>query len=100
MRLTRPRWHWRRTAQLYTGSYKTGALWAIDPAGTVRAIPTAEERIGSVSGLDTADGALYILDRITPLDAQGAVVWRYAADQLEMLVHIPPGHMNGVMLPR
>lgn len=84
---------------LYTGSYKTGALWAIDPAGTVREIPTADERIGSVSGLDAADGALYILDRITPLDAQGAVVWRYAGDRLESIVAIPPGRVDGVMLP-
>lgn len=84
---------------LYTGSYKTGALWAIEPAGTVREIPTADERIGSVSGLDAADGALYILDRITPLDAQGAVVWRYAGDRLESIVEIPPGRVDGVMLP-
>lgn len=84
---------------LYTGSYKTGALWAIDAAGTVREIPTTDERIGSVSGLDAADGALYILDRVTPLDAQGAVVWRYEASLLESVVNIPPGRVDGVMLP-
>ena len=84
---------------LYTGSYKTGALWAIDPAGTMREIATAEERIGSVSGLEAAAGALYILDRITPLDAQGAVVWRYAESRLEKIVVIPPGRYDGVMLP-
>ena len=84
---------------LYSGSYQTGALWAIDPAGTVREILTADEGIGSVSGLDAADGALYILDRITPLDAQGAVVWRYAGGRLESIMDIPPGRVDGVMLP-
>lgn len=84
---------------LYTGSYATGALWAIDPAGNVREIPKADEQIGSVSGLDTADGALYILDRVTPLDAQGAVVWRYHAGSLASVVEIPPGRVDGVMLP-
>lgn len=84
---------------LYTGSYKTGALWAIDPAGIAREILTADEHIGSVSGLDTADGALYILDRIAPLDAQGAVVWRYEAGRLASIVKIPPGPSEGVMLP-
>ncbi|MXX51775.1 MAG: hypothetical protein F4136_10220 [Chloroflexi bacterium] len=84
---------------VYTGSYKTGALWAIDPAGTAREIPTAAGRIGSVSGLGYADDALYILDRISPLDAQGAVVWRYAEGSLEQVVAIPPGRINGVMLP-
>ncbi len=84
---------------LYSGSYATGALWAIDLAGTVREISKADEQIGSVSGLDTADGALYILDRVTPLDAQGAVVWRYEAGSLESVVEIPPDRVDGVMLP-
>ncbi len=84
---------------LYTGSYKTGALWAIDPAGTMREIATAEERIGSVSGLEAAAGALYILDRITPLDAQGAVVWRYAESRLEKIVVIPPDAMTASCCP-
>ncbi|MCY4466651.1 MAG: SMP-30/gluconolactonase/LRE family protein [Chloroflexi bacterium] len=90
---------WAQDGTVYTGSYKTGALWAIDPAGAVREIPGSTERIGSVSGLDSADGALYILDRITPLDAQGAIIWRYEGSSLEAIVEIPPGLYEGVMLP-
>ena len=84
---------------LYTGSYQTGALWQIDTDGKTHGIPGAAQRIGSVSGLDWADGALYILDRITPLDAQGAIIWRYMNGELETLARIPPGRANGVMLP-
>ncbi len=85
---------------LYTGSYQSGALWQVSPAGAVREIPGAREHIGSVTGLDlAADGALYILDRVTPLDARGAVVWRYAADELSALVEIPPDPAVGLMLP-
>ncbi|MCY4147006.1 MAG: SMP-30/gluconolactonase/LRE family protein [Chloroflexi bacterium] len=84
---------------VYTGSYKTGAVWAIDPAGAAREILAADEGIGSVSGLDMAAGALYILDRVAPLDAQGAVVWRYEAGRLEAIVNIPPSRRDGLMLP-
>ena len=76
---------------VFTGSYQTGALWSISPAGAVREIAGARDLIGSVSGLDVApDGNLYILDRIAALEAKGAVVWRYAAGALESLFHIPP----------
>ena len=84
---------------LYSGSYQTGALWQIDAEGKAHEILGSSQRIGSVSGLDWADGALYILDRITPLDAQGAVIWRYANGELESLARIPPGRAKGVMLP-
>ena len=86
--------------RLYTGSYQTGAVWAIDPAGQVREIIGAEAGIGSVTGLDVgADGALYILDRVAPLDAQGAVVWSYDETGLRLLAEIPAGRVNGLMLP-
>ncbi len=74
---------------LYTGSYQTGALWSISADGVLSELPGSRERIGSVSGLAaTADGALYILDRIAPLDAQGAVVWRFANGGLTSLFTI------------
>ena len=85
---------------LYSGSYQTGAVWAIDPAGQVREIISADRGVGSVTGLAvSADGALYILDRVTPLDAQGAVVWRFDDAGLQQLAHIPTGRVTGVMLP-
>ena len=85
---------------LYTGSYQTGALWSISPDGEVREIPGIREKIGSVSGLDVAsNGALYILDRIAPLDAQGAVIWRYADGELARLFEIRYDDFIGGVLP-
>ncbi len=86
--------------RLYTGSYQSGALWAISRDGVLSEIPGSRERIGSVTGLDAApDGALYILDRITPLDAKGAVVWRYADGELKAVVDIPNDEAKGLVLP-
>lgn len=74
---------------LYTGSYQSGALWMISRGGDISEIPGSRARIGSVTGLDSApDGTLYILDRITPLDAKGAVLWRYADGRLDALLEI------------
>jgi len=85
---------------LYTGSYETGALWSISPDGSVREIPGSRERIGAISGLDIApDGALYILDRIAPLNATGAVVWRYADGELASLFEISNEAFFGKVLP-
>lgn len=85
---------------LYTGSYQSGALWSISPAGDVREIPGSRERIGSVSGLDWApDGALYILDRIAPLDAQGAAVWRVVDGELASLFAIAYPSFSAGLLP-
>lgn len=86
--------------QLYTGSYQTGALWSISPDGDVREIAGSRDRIGAVSGLDVAaDGALYILDRIAPLDATGALVWRYAAGELARLFEIHSAAFYAGVLP-
>ncbi len=75
---------------LYTGSYQSGALWLINPNGAVSEIAETRDRIGSVTGLDVApDGALYILDRISPLDDRGAIVWRYDADGIARLFSLP-----------
>ena len=85
---------------LYTGSYQSGAVWAISRDGVVSEIDGSRARIGSVTGLDVApDGALLILDRITPLDAQGAVIWRYADGNLETVVEIPNDEAVGLLLP-
>ena len=86
---------------LYTGSYQSGALWAISRGGDISEIPGSRARIGSVTGLasapagtpdgtsdGTSDGTLYILDRITPLDAKGAMLWRYAHGMLDALQEI------------
>ena len=76
---------------LYSGSYQTGALWSISPAGDLREIPESRELIGSVSGLDVApDGALYVLDRVAPLHGEGGIVWRHAGGDLEFLFEIAP----------
>jgi sugar lactone lactonase YvrE len=49
---------------VYTGSYSTGAIWAIDPAGNVRELPNTRAAIGAVSGLVAApDGTLYVVDQ-------------------------------------
>ncbi len=85
---------------LYTGSYQTGALWAISSAGVVSEIPGSRERIGSVTGLDIGpDGALIILDRIATLDAKGAIIWRYADGELNVIVEIPNDRSVGLVLP-
>ena len=85
---------------LYTGSYQSGALWSIGPAGALREIQDSRERIGSVSGLAVApDNALFILDRIAPLNAEGAIVWRYANGELHRLFEIRAEAFLGNVLP-
>ena len=85
---------------LYTGSYHSGALWSISPDGDAREIAGSRERIGAVSGLDIApDGALLILDRIAPLDATGALVWRYVDGELTRLFEIQSEAFFGNVLP-
>ena len=86
--------------RLYTGSYQSGALWSISPDGAVRELPGSRERIGSVTGLDVApDGALYVLDRIAPLNAEGGIVWRYAAGDWALLFEIKSEAFVGGVLP-
>ncbi len=75
---------------VFTGSYQTGALWAITPAGDIREVAGARDLIGSVTGLDVGpDAQLYILDRISALESRGAIVWRYSDGKLERLLQIP-----------
>ncbi len=85
---------------VYTGSYQTGALWAISPDGAISEIADSRARIGSVTGLDVGpDGALYILDRLAALESRGAVVWRYSAGELASVVQIPADPTIGLQLP-
>ena len=75
--------------RVFTGSYQTGALWEISPAGQVREIAGARHLIGSVTGLDVApDGQLHILDRLAALESQGAKVWRYSQGALSLVLSI------------
>lgn len=85
---------------VYTGSYVTGALWAIED-GTPSEIPETRQAIGSVTGLDVdLDGALYILDRVEQLSAAGAVIWRWSADEgLQDIIRLPNEIVTGVYLP-
>lgn len=49
---------------VYTGSYKTGALWKIDATGNSVEVPGSNDAIGAVSGLTVgSDGTLYIVDQ-------------------------------------
>ena len=76
---------------LYTGSYASGAIWSISPDGDRREILDSRELIGSVSGLDVGpDGALYILDRLTALNAEGGIVWIIQKDELRSLFEVLP----------
>ena len=85
---------------LYTASYVNGSVWAITPDGEVQEIPMSRAQIGSVVGLDVAaDGTLYILDRIDPLQPQGATIWRMSENVLVRLIDIPPQGRRFVGLP-
>jgi sugar lactone lactonase YvrE len=48
-----------------TGSYVTGAVWSIDPAGKVSELPGTRDEIGAVSGITIAqDGTIFIVDQL------------------------------------
>lgn len=73
---------------LYTGSYVSGAVWAITTNRVMVEIPGTREQIGSVTGLTVGpDGLLYVLDRISPLQTAGARVWTIAPDETLTLLH-------------
>jgi sugar lactone lactonase YvrE len=62
---------------LYSGSYLTGAVWAISPDADLRELTDTADMFGSVTGLTVLpDNTLVVLDRIDPLQSQGAVLWR------------------------
>lgn len=62
---------------VFTGSYKSGAIWRIDPDGAVTEIPGTRDAIGAVSAIAAlADGALLVVDQLDadPRTPGGAVV--------------------------
>lgn len=68
---------------VYTGSYATGAIWAIAPDGaTVREVPNTRDTIGAVSGLAlAADGTLLVVDQgDTDPRTVGGALWRVIQD--------------------
>lgn len=85
---------------LYTGSYGMGSVWASMGAGDAQLLAGTGEQIGSVSGLDVgADGTLYILDRVTPVQSSGAIVWQYQDGVLEQVTQFPTQGRNAVQIP-
>lgn len=71
-----------RDGTVYTGSYRSGAVWAISIDGEVRELPETRILIASVSSIEVAeDGTLYILDRTDPNPAaKGGMIWRILPD--------------------
>lgn len=84
---------------LYTGSYASGAVWRISPEGTVQEIPGTREQISSVTGLHvTADGTLYVLDRVVAARIT-AQVWRVEGDDVTLLLDVMQRGFDNVMQP-
>jgi len=86
---------------LYTASYASGTVWQISTEGDVIELPNTRNTIGSVSALAFhPNGDLYILDRVEPLVARGAVIWRQdSSGNLSEWVILSDDEMNGVVLP-
>lgn len=63
---------------VYTGSYQSGAVWAISPAGVVQEMTDTRILIASVASIAVAqDGTVYVLDRTNPSSAAaGGMIWR------------------------
>ena len=91
----------RSDGTVVTGSFATGALWRISPQGTVTEVAGVRDAVGSISGLDSAaDGTVYILDLIEPLQPSGAIVWRLGTDDtLSQVKQFDTSEDAGVQLP-
>ncbi|MCY4527186.1 MAG: hypothetical protein OXB89_11345 [Anaerolineaceae bacterium] len=73
---------------LYTGSYVSGAVWRVTPAGQVEELPGTRGALGAVAGLQAApEGVLYIVDQwdASPLSTGGALMLREADGRLREL---------------
>jgi sugar lactone lactonase YvrE len=67
---------------VYTGSFATGVVWAIDASGSPTELPGSRDQIGAVVGLAVSpDGALYVVDQVdTDPRTSGGSVWRVSPD--------------------
>jgi len=66
---------------IYTGSYASGAIWAINADGTtITELPGTRDAIGAVSAIAvTADGSLVVVDAVdTDPRSAGGALWRVA----------------------
>lgn len=63
---------------VYTGSFASGTVWAITPAGEVSEIPNTRETIGALISITIAsDGSLLVLDQLdTDPRSAGGKIWR------------------------
>lgn len=71
-----------RDGTVYTGSFATGALWAITPDGTaVTELPATRDMIGAFMGAaEAADGTLIAIDQgDTDPRTAGGLIWRVDA---------------------
>ncbi|MBI5666807.1 MAG: SMP-30/gluconolactonase/LRE family protein [Chloroflexi bacterium] len=69
--------------RVYTGSYKTGAIYAISPDGAqVAEVPGSREAVGAAAGLAFApDGSLLIVDHLdADVRTSGGLVKRMTSD--------------------
>lgn len=85
---------------LYSGSYVTGAVWAIAPDGTLREVPNTRQQIGSVSAITLAgDGRVFILDRISPFQALGIKIWTLEGETLTLFADYTGNREETLLLP-
>jgi len=79
---------------VYTGSFATGAVWAIDARGEVTEIPGTRDAIGAVIGLAVApDGALLVVDQLDtdPRTAGGEIIRIGRDGTVRPYVELPDG---------
>jgi sugar lactone lactonase YvrE len=75
---------------VYTGSFATGAVWAMTPDGEVSEVPGTRDAIGAVVGLAvTPDGGLLVVDQVDtdPRSAGGQVV-RVSGDAITIFADV------------
>ncbi len=85
---------------IYSGSYVTGVVWAIQANGIVSEIPDTFDTIGAVAGLTVApDGTLYVVDQedSNPVTLGGRI-WRITPDGMISDFAIIPDE-RGFVLP-
>lgn len=85
---------------LISGSYASGVVWEVSETGAARALNRTRGEIGSIVGLDFGpDGALYIADRIDPLDIVGTFIWRIDPDgELVRVLESPATDEGSILL--